>query len=144
MIEISEGAGVRNVTLSIDYNPELLEITAAAPGANMPAGTVVTLDTAIAGTAVLTFASTVDLPAGANALIDLSASVPTANGAANYLTAQEIDIHSISITDAGAAGVPAIDIDALHVVEYFADVTGNGRLNAADASQGLAVEHRKG
>jgi hypothetical protein len=37
--------------------------------------------------------------------------------------------------DAGANPLPVISDDALHVVDYFADVSGNGRVNAADAAQ---------
>jgi len=134
-LTISEGAGVRNVTVSIDYDPALLDISAATVGANMPAGAAVTLDTSTAGTAVLTFTSPADLPAGANTLVNLTASVPNTDGSAIYLRSQTLNIHSASVTDASAASIPVIDDDGLHVVEFFADVSGNGRVNAADASQ---------
>ena len=134
-LSISEGAGVRNVTVSLDYDPAFLEITAAAVGANMPAGSAVTLDTSTAGTALLTFTSPVDLPAGANTLVDLTAAVPTADANAIYRSKQVLNLHSASVTDGSAANIPVIDDDALHAIEYFADVSGNGRVNAADASQ---------
>ena len=134
-LSISEGAGVRNVTVSLDYDPAFLEITAAAVGANMPAGSAVTLDTSTAGTALLTFTSPVDLPAGANTLVDLTAAVPTADANSIYRSKQVLNLHSASVTDGSAANIPVIDDDALHAIEYFADVSGNGRVNAADASQ---------
>ena len=134
-LSISEGAGVRNVTVSLDYDPAFLEITAAAVGANMPAGSAVTLDTSTAGTALLTFTSPVDLPAGANTLVDLTAAVPTADANAIYRSKQVLNLHSASVTDGSAANIPVIDDDSLHAIEYFADVSGNGRVNAADASQ---------
>lgn len=134
-LTISDGTGVRNVALSIDYDPALLEISAAAIGANMPAGAEVTLDTSTAGSAVLSFTSPADLPAGANTLVDLTASVPTTNANAIYLRSQVLNINSASVTDSASNGIPVVDDDGLHVVEYFADVTGNGRVNAADASQ---------
>ena len=134
-LSISEGAGVRNVTVSLDYDPAFLEITAAAVGANMPAGSAVTLDTSTAGAALLTFTSPVDLPAGANTLVDLTAAVPTADANAIYRSKQVLNLHSASVTDGSAANIPVIDDDSLHAIEYFADVSGNGRVNAADASQ---------
>ncbi len=134
-VTISDGTGLRSVSLSIDYDPALLEISAVAAGANMPAGAAVNLDTSTAGTAVVTLTSTVDLPAGANTLVDLTASVPTADANAIYLDSQVLNIHTASATDSASNSVPVIDDDGLHVLEYFSDVTGNGRVNAADASQ---------
>jgi hypothetical protein len=134
-VTISDGTGLRNVSLSINYNPAFLEISAAAPGANLPAGATVNLDTSTAGMAVLTVTSTTDLPAGPNTLVDLTASVPTANANAIYLDSQVVNIHTASATDSASNNVPVIDDDGMHVVEYFADVSGNGRVNAADASQ---------
>ena len=134
-LTIDDGAGVRNVTLSIGYDAALLDITGAVPGPNMPPAASVTLDTSTIGLAVVTFTSTTDLPAGPNTLVNLTASVPTDNANAIYLAKQVLDIHSVSVSDAGANNLPVIEDDALHVVQYFGDVTGNARLNASDASR---------
>ena len=134
-IVISGGAGVRNVTVSLDYDPAKLEITAAAVGANMPAGAAVNLDTSTPGTAVITFTSPADLPTEANNLVTLTASVPDANANDIYRTKQVLNLHSATVTDSGSSELPVIDDDGLHVVSYFGDVSGNARINAADASQ---------
>jgi hypothetical protein len=50
--------GVRTVTLTLTYDPALLDVTAAAVGAGVPAGATVTLSTPAPGTAVLAFRRT--------------------------------------------------------------------------------------
>jgi hypothetical protein len=134
-LSLSEGATVRNVTLSIDYDPARLDITAGSVAAGMPVGAAVTLDTSVAGTAVVTFTSPADLPAGETNFVNLTAAVPTDNANAIYRSQQVLDIHSISITDGTASAIPSIDDDGLHVAAYLADVSGNGRANASDAAQ---------
>ena len=134
-LTLSDGAGVRNVTLSVDYDPALLRITGAEVGAGLPAGAAVTVDTSVEGTAVVTFTSPADLAAGEASIVNLTSAVPTANAADIYGTKQVLNIHSISITDGSATAIPAIENDGLHLSEYFADVSGNRRVNAADAAQ---------
>ena len=123
-LSLSEGTGVRDVTLSIDYDPAMLEITGATVAAGMPAGATVSVDTSVAGTAVVTFSSPADLPAGATTFANLIATVPTANANEIYLSKQVLDLHSITITDSSSATIPSIDDDGLHVSEYLSDVSG--------------------
>lgn len=132
-ISISNGAGVRNVELRIGYDPAMLSITGATAGAAMPAGSAVTLDTSTAGTAIVSFTSPVDLPDGAGVLANLQANVPT--GGTHHLRQQVLDVHSVVITDAATNSLPALADDGLHVVSYFGDLSGNGRVNARDASE---------
>ncbi len=134
-LTIDEGTAVRNVTVSISYDEDLLSVTGATLGADMPAGATAALDTSTAGTAVLAFTSPVDLPPGSNILVNLTSTVPTENASAIYRRMQVLDIHSASVTDANSNSIPVLDDDAIQVTEFFGDLSGNGRVNATDASQ---------
>jgi hypothetical protein len=134
-VSISDGTGVRNVTIQIGHDPALLDITAATVGLAMPAEATVVLDTSTAGTAILTLTSPTDLPAGENVLVNLQANVPTADASANYRRQQVLDVHGVALSDAAAAPIAALADDALHLVTFFGDVSANGRINAADAAQ---------
>ena len=138
-LSISEGAGVRNVAIQIDFDPALLTIAAATVGPDLPVGAMVVLDVSTAGTAVLTFTSPADLPTGSQVLVHLQATIPTADANANYRRQQGLDIHSVTITDAASNPIPAIADDAMHLVSYFGDVSGNGRINASDAAQAARI-----
>ena len=132
---ISEGAGVRSVTASVDFDANILTISGAAVGPNMPAGSTVIVDVSSPGTAVITFTSPVDLPAGENVLVNITASVPTVDANEIFGTQGVLDLHSAAVTDSSANLLPVIDDDAIHLVRYFGDVSGTGRVNAADAAQ---------
>ena len=93
------------------------------------------LDTSTPGRAVVTLTSPTDLPAGPNQLVHLQASVPTVNAGDIYGEQQMLDINSVTLTNAADAEVSAIDNDGLHVAAFFGDVSGNGGINASDASQ---------
>ncbi len=134
-LTLSEGAGVRNVQIQVDYDPSLLVLSGATAGAALPEGSTVVLDTSTAGTAVLSITSTADLPPGGNVVANLQASIPAAGASASYGRQQVLDIHSVVITDASADTIPSISDDAVHVVTFFGEVSGNGRINATDASQ---------
>ncbi len=132
-IDVPAGAGVRTVAFQLDYDPALLMIAAATAGAAMPAGSL-TLDTSTAGTAIVTFSSTSDLPVGENVLVNLQATVPAENASEAYRQHQSIDMHSVTAMDAGANSLPVVADDAVHLSAYFGDVSGNGRINASDAA----------
>jgi hypothetical protein len=132
-VTITGPAAMRSVSFSVDYDPARLIITAATAGLAMPAG-VLTLDTSTVGTAVVTFSSPSDLPAGENVLVNLQAAAPSENASAVYRSHQVIDIHSISVTDSNSNSLPVQDGDAVYVAAYFGDVSGNGRINAGDAT----------
>lgn len=131
----SDGAAIRNASFAIDYNPNLLDVTAVVPGASMPAGSTAAVDASTPGRAVVTFNSPTDLPAGPNTLVNLQADVPTNNAAAIYGERHVLDINSIVLTNAAGTELPAVDNDGLHVAAFFGDVSGNGGINASDASQ---------
>ena len=60
--------------------------------------------------------------------------MPTDNASANYRTQHVLDVHNVIISDGNDNESPVTENDALHAVTFFADVTANGRINAADAA----------
>jgi hypothetical protein len=130
---IDNGPGVRNGVIEIDYNPAYLNITGATVGAGNPAGAAVTLDTSDAGTASLVFSSPFDLPMGEHVLVNLQATVPSTSGILG--SQQVLNIRFAAFTDVLGVPYPMIRDHGLHLVNYFGDVSGNARINAADAAQ---------
>lgn len=127
-ISFSDGGGITSATFELRYNPALLTITAASVAAGLPGGATVSLNTSTPGVAVLQFSSLTPLTAGTTRFVNLQATVPSN---ALYRTKHVLDIANISLN---AGAIPALDDDALHVVAFFADVTGNGTYSAQDAS----------
>lgn len=130
-ISISEGANVRAADIRISYDPALLSIT----GATAPAGGTVVVNTSTPGLAILVYFATTALPAGPSDFIQLQATVPAENASANYQRQQLVDLHDVVIGDGNDNEFPVVVDDALHFATYFADVSGNGRINASDAAQ---------
>jgi hypothetical protein len=127
-LSFSNSAGITAATLEIRYNPALLNITSATVAAGLPVGTTVNLSTSTPGVAVITFNSPTALAAGTTRFVDLQAVVPST---AHYRNKHALDIANI-VLNGGA--LPSLDDDGVHVVAYFADVTGNGTYSAQDAS----------
>lgn len=134
-LTISDGGGLRSASVRIDYDPALLSITGATVGAAMPEGSVVTLDASLAGSAIVSFSSPTNVPVGASTLLHLQAVVPVELAAADYGRQQVLQIESVVLTDAEGNSLPATADHALHVTALYGDVTGNGRINAIDASR---------
>ena len=131
-ITISDGENVRAADVRIAYDPARLEIT----GATAPAGGSVILNTTTTpGVAILVFFSSTSLPAGSSAFITLQATAPTQDASEQYGEQQVLDVHAVTIGDGNDNEFPVIVDDALHFSSYFADVSGNGRINASDAAQ---------
>lgn len=132
-LSLSDGRRVRTVALSIDYDPAVLNITGIAPGPDAPAGSEAQLQVDSAGSATITFSSPVDLPHGVQTFVTLTASIPEA--AQGYGDSHVLDMHSTSIRDGRLAGIHSVEDDCVLVLSYFGDVSGNARINAADAAQ---------
>ena len=45
-----------------------------------------------------------------------------------------LDVHGVIVSDGNDNEAPTLVDDAVHLASFFADVSGNGRVNAADAS----------
>lgn len=141
-VALTNTSGVRGVVFDVHYDPALLSVTGATLADGLPIGTTVSVDTTTVGRARVSFLSLGELPAGPRPIVNLQAEVPTANANAIYGRKQLIDIRDISITDFLLRPLAARADDALHVVQFPGDVSGNGRLNAADASRVARVAAR--
>ena len=134
-VTISEGTNVRAVDLRIGYDPNLLSITGATVGADAPGGASVIANTTTPGLAILVFFSTNPLPAGSANFVNLQATVPATDPSGIYGAQQVLDVHGAIVSDGNDNESPVVEDDAFHLSSFFADVSGNGRINAADASQ---------
>jgi hypothetical protein len=133
-LTISDGTNIRAIDARISYDPTLLNITAATLGPDAPSGASVILNSSTPGLAIVVYFATAPLPAGAGTFVNLQASVPTDNASENYRRQQVLDVHDVIVSDGNDNESPVIENDALQVTTFFADVTANGRINAADAA----------
>jgi len=134
-LTISEGTNVRAVDLRVTFDPTLLTIIGATVGADAPAGASVITNTSTPGLAILVFFSTTPMPAGSGTFVNLLATVPATDPSGIYGVEQVLDVHGVTVSDGNDNEAPVVVDDGLHLASYFADVSGNGRINAADASQ---------
>ena len=134
-VTISEGTNVRAVDLRIGYDPALRNITGATVGADAPAGASVVANTVTPGLAIFVFFSTNPLPAGRGTFINVQASVPADDASGIYGTQQVLDVHEVTVSDGNDNESTVVVDDAFQLTSFYADVSGNGRINAADASQ---------
>jgi hypothetical protein len=128
-VTLSDGSGITSATLQIAYNPALLNVSAAAVAAGLPAGASVMLNNSAPGLATLQFNSPTPLPAGTVRIVDLQATVPMT---APYRSQHVLDIANVSLN---GGSIVALADDAVHVVAYFGDATGDGAYSAQDASR---------
>ncbi len=129
-IRVTDADGIQSVTLTVLYDPELLDIVAASPGPHMPVGSTVLADFADVGElreVNLAFSSPAALAAGSVELITLTADVP---GSA---PAGSTHILDLEILDINSATVAATADDAIHSVGYVGDATGDGTYSGLDA-----------
>lgn len=134
-LTISDGTGVRNAVIQVDYDPVLLSITGATLGSTMPAGAEVTFETTGTGTGVITFNSPVDLTPGEHVLLHLQATVPADDPERIYGRHQIVSLQVISLTDVEGQPLSVLADHGVHVAALRGDVSGNGRVNAVDASR---------
>jgi hypothetical protein len=128
-LTISDGSGVQSITLTLLYDPALLNVTGASIGADVPADASVNLNVSEPGQALLIFSAPTPLSGGAVQFVTLTADVP---GTAAYNAAHVLALREIRVNDQSLA---ASGDDALHAVTYFGDTTGNGDYSGLDAVQ---------
>ncbi|WP_442507382.1 beta strand repeat-containing protein [Novipirellula sp. SH528] len=126
-IQISNSEGVTSVTLTIQYDPALLDISDVQLGVDAPSGSQVESNLTVPGTATISFFSIAPLAAGQTSLVDIIASVPED---APYGESQAIRITSL---DVNAGALSATADDAVQVVAFVGDVNRNQRYDAEDA-----------
>ncbi len=134
-LSISNGAGVRNIQFEVVFDPSLLDIAAVEVGDAMPAGTEIEFEKPDPNRLTVTLASPTPLPADTGTFAQLVATVPGTTGDPNYGRIQMLQIDEVRITEGGAVPLPVIVDAGVQLASYFGDVSGNGRINAADAAQ---------
>ena len=133
-ITVSKGTGVRSIDMQLRYDATTLQITDAHVSAAVPDGATVELIHSAPGQATIRFNSPSDLPAGPSQIVSLTATIPSDEASLIYGSVGLLDLHSIIARNAAEDMLPVTDDDAIHVISYFGDTSGNGRVNAADAS----------
>ncbi|MDV6033156.1 MAG: cadherin repeat domain-containing protein [Phycisphaera sp. RhM] len=126
-IQLSDAEGVTSLTLTIEYDPTLLDISGVQLGSDAPANSQVDVNLTVPGVATISFFSLAPLAAGAADLVDIIATVPED---APYGTSQSVRMTSIEVN---AGAIDAAADDALHVVAFPGDVNQNRRYDAEDA-----------
>jgi hypothetical protein len=126
-IQFSNADGITSLVMTITYDPTLLSVSDVKLGPSAPNGSQVEANLTNPGEIVIAFFSLEPLAAGASNLISLEASVPES---ARYGAAHLIRFDSLEIN---AGAINAITRDAIHVVAFPGDATGNRRYDAEDA-----------
>ncbi|XZE20024.1 cohesin domain-containing protein [Pirellulaceae bacterium SH449] len=126
-IQFSNTAGITSLTMTVSYDPSLLNVTDVNLGPSAPNGSQVEANLTNPGEIVIAFFSLEPLAAGAGSLIVLESSVPDN---ATYGSAHLIRISSLEIN---SGAIEAATRDAVHLVAFPGDVTGNRRYDAEDA-----------
>ncbi len=136
-VTVSDVGGVRMISATIQPKNGLLELSSASLGDNMPAGARVDLsrDSDVPNKWRLQFSSEQPLPPGERVIAYLQARVPSELASQFYSSNELIDVEVEAISDGGDVSYPAIGDDALHVAAFFGDLSGDGRVNAIDASR---------
>lgn len=126
-IQLSNADGVTSVTLTIQYDPAMLDISAVQLGADAPTGSQVEANLDTPGVATITFFSLEAMDAGQADIIDLIATIPedAPYGSTGTLTISSLDVNAGAMT--------ASADDAIQVVAFPGDVNANRRYDAEDA-----------
>ncbi len=126
-IQLSDADGVTSVTLTIQYDADVLDISGVQLGADAPTGSQVEANFDVPGVVTISFFSLEAMDAGQADIIDIIASVPED---AAYGTVQTLRISSLEVN---AGGMTATADDAIQVVAFAGDVNANRRYDAEDA-----------
>jgi hypothetical protein len=122
------GANVISVKFNVQYDPALLTLTGADLAVGLPAGSKVVASFATPGLARFTVSSPTAMGAGTIKLVNLKGTVP-AN--APYGAKQILDVIDVAINSTQAG----LDDDAVHVVAYIGDASGNAQYTTLDVSR---------
>jgi hypothetical protein len=132
-IKIDEALGVDRISFTINYNSELLLITKASLGANLPADWTITTDLSQTGTAIIELSGSALTETGSLELVVLQTVVP---GTATIGSSQILSLDNLSLN----GGTVGAKVDrALQQVAYFGDASGNGEYTSLDASLAARV-----
>jgi len=126
-IRLDNAAGVTSLAVDLVYEPALLNVTAAALAAGIPADWTVALDTGTAGLARITATGTTPLSGTNVDIVRLTAAVPST---APYGAVQAIRLENVSLS---AGAIAAVGDVAVHKAAYLGDADGSGIHSSADA-----------
>ena len=136
-VAFTSAGGATAVAFSVVYDPALLSVTGALPGAGVPEGGYALLSTRTLADgrmeATVTVNSPTPIAAGTVALAMLQASVP---GSAPYGAKEALTVAIVSVNGVPQA-LPASA--AAQVVGYLGDADGDGAVTGADATRILRV-----
>jgi hypothetical protein len=127
-LKLSNGNGVTDVTLTLNYDPTLLNVSGAAVNPALSGATLTLSGASTPGHAVLVFHSPTALTSGAATLGGIVAQVPNN---APYRNKAVLDLSNTQINSGSIAAVPQ---DAMQAVAYFGDASGNGTFSGLDGS----------
>jgi hypothetical protein len=127
-IKLSNGNGVTDVTLTLNYDPTLLTVSGAAVNPALTGATLTLSGTSTPGHAVLVFHSPTALAAGAATLGGVVAQVPNN---APYRNKALLDL---SNTQINGGVISSVADDGVQAVAYFSDASGNGTFSGLDGS----------
>lgn len=129
-IILSDGKGITSASFDLNYDSALLTIASVKRGSGLPAGATLNV-TQTSGRIRVDISG--KLPAGPVQLVRLMAKVPDK---APYTEKQVLDLANLRL-NAGTVAVRGDD--ALAVVGYFGDTTGNAEISTLDATRLLRV-----
>lgn len=133
-VRMTSGSGIRHAELTVTYDPALLTVSDVLPGPHLADQGTLSVDLSAAGTASIRVSAPSDFPPGANVLVSLVAHVPQ-RALASARRQQVIRLAGTVASSPDSEPLQAGADEAVHLVSFFGDVSGNGQINATDASQ---------
>jgi hypothetical protein len=126
-IRFSQTEGITSLTMTVDYDPSLLDVSDVTLGRDAPSGSQVEVNLTVPGQLRIAFFSLDPMPSGPADLLNLVATVPED---AEYGQAHVLRVTSLEIN---GGDLQAIADDAVHVVAFVGDANANRRYEAEDA-----------
>ncbi len=126
-LRLSNSEGVTSLTMTIHYDPSMLDISDVQLGSDAPEGSQIVSNLTQPGTATISFFSIDPLTADQTDFLKLIAAVPET---ATYGKSQVVRISDL---DVNAGAKDAVASNSLQIVAYLGDVNMNERYDAEDA-----------
>jgi len=128
-VRLNNAAGVESVDMTFTYDPHLLTVTDVVLGPDAPADSHLVTNLTEPGRAILSYYSLDPMSTGPAVFAAVIAKVPET---APYRAAHVLDITEVNINE-GRMG--ATGDDAVHVVAYLGDATGNRYYSGLDGQK---------
>lgn len=128
-VELSNANGVTRADFTLSYDPDQLTVTGVDLAAGLPANWTITTDLT-PGNVQVSASGSDPLTGDLVNLVNIQATVPTD---ATYGSFQVLEVAS-PVLNAGASGFSVLGDEALQIVAFLGDVTGNGTYTGLDAA----------